>query len=305
VFTHAHEGIMITDATGCIVEVNNTFSRITGYSREEALGQNVRLLKSGRHDSAFYAGMWRDLIKSRPLARRTVEQAQGRFLYAEKLSIAAVRNVRWRIPHYVALFSDITELKEHQQQLEHMAHYDALTGIPNRVLLADRLQQAIAQSQRRKRGLALVYLDLDGFKEVNDLHGHETGDLLLIAIAQAPARYAARRRHAGAPGWATSSSRSSPTWRSVGECEACILSRLLQAAAAPVKMRQHTCRCRPVSASRSFRRMAATRIPCCATPTRPCIRPSRPARTATTCSTPSRTGRRRRTMEAWSILRTP
>ena len=81
-------------------------------------------------------------------------------------------------------FSDITELKEHQHQLERMAHYDALTGIPNRVLLADRLEQAIAQSQRHKRNLAVVYLDLDGFKEVNDLHGHETGDLLLIAIAQ-------------------------------------------------------------------------------------------------------------------------
>ena len=238
VFTHAHEGIIITDATGCIVEVNNTFSRITGYSREEALGQNVRLLKSGRHDSAFYAGMWRDLIKLGHWHGELWNKRKDGTIFAEKLSIAAVRNVDGESRHYVALFSDITELKEHQNQLERMAHYDALTGIPNRVLLANRLAQAIAQSQRHNRGLAVVYLDLDGFKEVNDLHGHETGDLLLIAIAK-------RLRD---------TLREGDTLARLGGDEfvavlsdlgdqqewACILSRMQQAAAAPVKVRQHT-----------------------------------------------------------------
>ena len=238
VFTHAHEGIMITDTGGCIVEVNKTFSRITGYSREEALGQNVRILKSGRQDAAFYAGMWRDLIQRGHWHGELWNRRRDGTIYAEKLSIAAVKNVDGESRHYVALFSDITELKEHQHQLEHMAHYDALTGIPNRVLLADRLAQAIAQSQRRKRGLAVVYLDLDGFKDVNDLHGHETGDLLLIAIAQ-------RLRD---------TLRDGDTLARLGGDEFVavltdlgdhdewtgILARMQEAAAAPVKIRQHT-----------------------------------------------------------------
>ena len=238
VFTHAHEGIIITDTTGCIVEVNNTFSRITGYSREEALGQNVRLLKSGRHDSAFYAGMWRDLIKLGHWLGELWNRRKDGTLFAEKLSIAAVRNVDGESRHYVALFSDITELKEHQHQLERMAHYDALTGIPNRVLLADRLEQAIAQSQRRKRGLAVVYLDLDGFKEVNDLHGHETGDLLLIAIAQRlrdTLREGDTLARLGGDEFVA-------VLTDLGEQQewANIVSRMQQAAAAPVKVRQHT-----------------------------------------------------------------
>ena len=238
VFTHAHEGIVITDASGCIVEVNKTFSRITGYSHAEALGQNVRILKSGRQDAGFYAGMWRDLIQRGHWHGELWNRRRDGTIYAEKLNIAAVKNVDGESRHYVALFSDITELKEHQHQLERMAHYDALTGIPNRVLLADRLAQAIAQSQRRKRGLAVVYLDLDGFKDVNDLHGHETGDLLLIAIAQ-------RLRD---------TLRDGDTLARLGGDEFVavltdlgdhdewtgILARMQEAAAAPVKIRQHT-----------------------------------------------------------------
>jgi len=238
VFTHAHEGIIITDTNSCIVEVNNTFSRITGYAREEVLGQNVRLLKSGRQDSTFYANLWRDLVKLGHWHGEVWNRRRDGTLYAEKLSIAAVKNVEGESRHYVALFSDITELKEHQHQLERMAHYDALTGIPNRVLLADRLEQAIAQSQRHKRHLAVVYLDLDGFKEVNDLHGHETGDLLLIAIAQRlrdTLREGDTLARLGGDEFVA-------VLTDLGEHEewAGILSRMQQAAATPVKIRQHT-----------------------------------------------------------------
>ena len=238
VFTHAHEGIVITDATGCLVEVNNTFSRITGYSREEALGNNVRILKSGRQNPEFYAAMWRDLIKLGHWHGELWNRRKDGTVYIEKLSIAAVSNVDGEPRHYVGLFSDITELKEHQHQLEHMAHYDALTGIPNRVLLADRLEQAIAQSQRRGRGIAVVYLDLDGFKDVNDLHGHESGDQLLIAVAQ-------RLRD---------TLREGDTLARLGGDEfvavltdlgdqdewVTILARMQQAAASPIQIRQHT-----------------------------------------------------------------
>ncbi len=238
VFSHAHEGIMITDATACIVEVNNTFTRITGYSRDEALGKNARILKSDRQGPEFYNAMWHDLTTRGHWSGELWNRHKNGYLYAEKLSIAAVCDSDDGSLHYVALFSDITELKEHQQQLEHMAHYDALTGIPNRVLLGDRLQQAIAQSRRHQHGLAVVYLDIDGFKEVNDAHGHETGDQLLVCIAQ-------RLRE---------TLREGDTLARLGgdefvavltdidsrhECES-ILSRLLQAAATPITVRQHS-----------------------------------------------------------------
>ncbi|MDP3688753.1 MAG: PAS domain S-box protein, partial [Sulfurimicrobium sp.] len=184
VFTHAREGITITDATGAILEINATFTDITGYSREEVLGRNPRLLKSGRHEAEFYAAMWRELVAKGHWYGEIWNRRKNGQIYAEMLTISAVRDAAGNTQNYVALFTDITALKEHQRQLEHIAHYDALTGLPNRVLLADRLQLAMAQSQRRDQSLAVVYLDLDGFKPVNDQYGHEVGDELLIAVAQ-------------------------------------------------------------------------------------------------------------------------
>ena len=184
VFTHAREGIMITDAKGVIVDVNETFTRITGFSREEAVGQNPRMLNSGRQSTEYYAAMWRALLETGQWSGEVWNRRKDGEVYAEMQTVSAVRDGAGQTQNYVALFSDITPMKEHQQQLEHIAHYDALTHLPNRVLLADRLQQAILQSQRRRRSLAVVFLDLDGFKAVNDRHGHATGDSLLIALAQ-------------------------------------------------------------------------------------------------------------------------
>ena len=183
VFTYAREGIIITDTSGTILNVNDSFTRITGYDREEVLGQNPRLLKSGRQDDAYYVAMWRDLIDKGHWYGEIWNKRKNGEIYVEMLTITAVYGGDGKTQHYVALFTDITTLKEHQNQLEHMAHFDALTGLPNRLLLSDRLHQGMASAERRAQTLAVVYLDLDGFKSVNDLHGHETGDQLLIALA--------------------------------------------------------------------------------------------------------------------------
>ena len=183
VFTHAREGIMITATDGTIIDVNDTFSRITGYTRDEVLGRNSRILSSGRQEKAFYATLWRDLTEKGHWYGEIWNRRKNGEVYAEMLTISAVRDAEGNTRQYVALFSDITALKEHARQLEHLAHYDALTTLPNRTLLADRLQQAMAQAQRRLQPLAVAYLDLDGFKAINDRHGHDAGDQLLIALA--------------------------------------------------------------------------------------------------------------------------
>jgi diguanylate cyclase (GGDEF)-like protein/PAS domain S-box-containing protein len=184
VFSHAREGIIITDVKGSIIDINEAFTRITGYGREEVLGQSPRILKSGRQDKAFYDVMWRDLTEHGHWSGEIWNRRQDGETYAELLTISSVRDAAGVVQQYVGLFSDITAIKQHQSQLEHIAHFDALTSLPNRVLLADRLQQAMAQAQRREHHLAVVYLDLDGFKAINDRHGHDAGDQVLITLAQ-------------------------------------------------------------------------------------------------------------------------
>ena len=183
VFTHAREGIMITSASGEILDVNDAFCAITGYTREEVIGNSPRLLRSGRHEAAFYASFWRDLTTKGHWYGEIWNRRKDGEVYAVMQTISAIQDEHGVVTQYVALFSDITLLKEHQSQLEHIAHYDALTTLPNRVLLADRMRQAMTQTQRRGDSLAVAYLDLDGFKLINDMHGHEIGDQLLVAIA--------------------------------------------------------------------------------------------------------------------------
>lgn len=183
VFSHAREGIMIADAHGFIVEVNDTFTDITGYTRDEVVGKNPSLLKSGRHSPAFYAEMWQSITTTGNWHGEIWNRHKNGEVYADMRTISAVRDDSGNTLNYVALFVDITPMKEHQRQLERIAHYDALTALPNRVLLADRMQQAMLHSQRRNNALAVAYLDLDGFKAVNDTYGHNVGDDLLIALA--------------------------------------------------------------------------------------------------------------------------
>ena len=185
VFTHAWEGIMITASDGTIINVNDAFSRITSYGRDEVLGRNPRILSSGRQEKAFYTAMWRSLLEQGQWSGQVWNRRKSGEVYAVMQTISAVRNAQGNPRQYVALFSDITPIKEHEDTLERIAHYDALTRLPNRVLLADRLRQGMAQAQRHSRLLALAFLDLDGFKAVNDTHGHAAGDRLLIAAAAA------------------------------------------------------------------------------------------------------------------------
>jgi diguanylate cyclase (GGDEF)-like protein/PAS domain S-box-containing protein len=184
VFTHAREGIVITDANGTIIDANDTFTHITGYAREEVLGQNPRILKSGRQSAEFYGAMWTSLIERGSWSGEIWNRRKNGEVYPEMQAISSVRDEAGQTVNYVALFSDISEMKAHQKQLEQIAHYDALTGLPNRLLLADRLHQAMVQSQRRDNSLAVVFLDLDGFKAINDTHGHNIGDEVLVTVAQ-------------------------------------------------------------------------------------------------------------------------
>jgi diguanylate cyclase (GGDEF)-like protein/PAS domain S-box-containing protein len=183
VFTHAQEGIMITAPDGTILEVNAAFTDITGYTREEVVGRNPRILKADLQSTAFYQELFHTLKESGRWHGEIWNRRKDGTVYPQTETISAVLDEAGTLQHYVSLFSDITALKEQQKRLEHVAHFDALTHLPNRVLLADRLQQAMAQAQRRNQTLAVVFLDLDGFKEVNDQHGHAVGDELLIALA--------------------------------------------------------------------------------------------------------------------------
>jgi len=183
VFIHTREGITITDGNGTILNVNEAFTRITGYSREDAIGQNTRILSSGRQSEEFYKKMWGVLIDQGHWSGEIWNRRKDGEVYAELLTISAIRDRHGVTQQYVAQFSDITAIKTHQSQLEHMAHYDALTNLPNRVLLLDRLHQAMAQAQRRQQQLVVAYLDLDGFKAINEQHDHETGDQVLIILA--------------------------------------------------------------------------------------------------------------------------
>ena len=232
VFTHAREGIMITSIDGSIIDVNDAFSEITGYSRAEVIGKNPRLLNSGRQSKEYYLSMWRNLLTHGHHYGEVWNRRKSGEVYAEMQTISAVRDAQGNTMQYVALFSDITVFKEQQNRLEHIAHYDALTHLPNRVLLADRLRQGMMQAHRRNDLLAVVFVDLDGFKSINDNHGHEAGDQLLISIA-------ARMKHALRDG-DTLARMGGDEFVAVlvdlpdATASAPILSRLLAAAAQPV-----------------------------------------------------------------------
>ncbi len=184
VFDNSREAIVITDADNAIIDVNPAFTHITGYSREEVLGKNPGVLNSGRQDKAFYAAMWQALKEKKAWRGEIWNRRKSGEVYAELLSISVICDDEGKVQRHVAIFSDITYFKEHEAELSHVANYDALTGIPNRRLLADRLRQAIAHAQRSENMLAICYIDLDGFKEVNDQYGHGVGDELLVDITR-------------------------------------------------------------------------------------------------------------------------
>jgi len=184
IFADSQEGITIADAAGTIIAVNDAFVAITGYPREEALGRNPRFLQSGHHDSAFYQAMWKTIEATGHWKGEIWNRTKTGGIFVEMLSMSVIRDEKGEVTNYVGLFSDITVAKNHEEQLQRVAHYDALTGIPNRLLLADRMRQALAQGRRDNVPLAVCYLDLDGFKPINDTAGHEVGDKVLIEVAR-------------------------------------------------------------------------------------------------------------------------
>ena len=177
-------GMAITDPNGVILRVNSAFERLTGYSADEAVGQSMALLHSGRHDPLFYQRMWQVLRQEGQWKGEIWNRRKSGQVYAEMLSIAAIVAPERGITHYVANFSDITEDKEAEAEIHRLAYYDALTNLPNRRLLQDRLGQAVAATARSGLFGALFFIDLDNFKTLNDTRGHDVGDLLLIAVAQ-------------------------------------------------------------------------------------------------------------------------
>ncbi len=184
VFGNASEGIIITSADGTILDVNDAYTTITGYSRDEAVGHDSSILKSGFHDESFYQAMWERLQQNGHWEGEILNRHKNGHTYIEQLSINAVVNEKGETQSYIALFYDITPQKEHEKQLQHIAHYDALTELPNRLLFSDRLQQGMLHADRQGDHLAVVYIDLDGFKEINDHYGHDIGDKLLIEMAR-------------------------------------------------------------------------------------------------------------------------
>ncbi|MEY6432559.1 EAL domain-containing protein [Thioalkalicoccus limnaeus] len=183
VFTHAREGILITDPSGVIVEANEAFCRSLGYDYGELVGQTPRIFRSARHPTEFYARMWQRLRERGYWTGEIWNRTKDGQIRPAILTISAVRDEMGQTRQYVGLYADISAQKAHEAELEFLAHYDPLTRLPNRNLLRDRLEQAQAQSIRRRRLVAVAYIDLDGFKTINDRHGHEFGDRVLMVLA--------------------------------------------------------------------------------------------------------------------------
>lgn len=180
----SQEGIFVTDAKGVILRVNHAFSKISGYSDVEATGQSPSFLKSGRHDKEFYRKLWSALIEEGFWLGEIWNRRKNGEIYPQWVTISSVKDTDGRTSNYVAAFTDITELKKSEEKVYNLAFFDPLTGLPNRRLLLDRVRQAIAASQRSRLYGAVVFLDLDHFKVLNDTKGHDIGDELLIQAAQ-------------------------------------------------------------------------------------------------------------------------
>ncbi len=182
VFHHASEGICVTDLAGTILEVNETFCRITGYAREEAVGQNPRILKSGQQDDNFYEEMWRTIGESGRWRGEFWNRAKDGRLFAVMSTITTVSDANGMPQYYVALFVDVSSIKEQEQKLAQIAQYDPLTGLPNREYFTERLRHAMAAFGQTGQKLVVAYFDLDGFKQVNESSGKQVADSLLVAL---------------------------------------------------------------------------------------------------------------------------
>ena len=184
VFDCTREGVLVTDARGRIVHVNRAFIEITGYQVEDVMGRQPSLFKSGRHSPAFYEQMFRTLNQDGEWSGEIWNRRKSGEIYPQWQTIRVIHDDQGQISHYVAVFSDISAIKHSERELAHLAHHDPLTDLPNRLLFTDRAEQALASAQIHKRGCALLLLDLDHFKIINDSLGHNVGDQLLKAVGE-------------------------------------------------------------------------------------------------------------------------
>ena len=180
----AQEGMMVTDANAVVLRINEAFTAITGYAASEIVGRTPRVLSSGRHDRAFYASMWANIHAKGTWQGEIWDRRKNGEVFPEWITITSVRNPEGKVTNYVATFTDITERKAAESEIEYLAFYDQLTRLPNRRLLLDRLQQALAASARSGAEGALLFIDLDNFTDLNYTLGHEKGDLLLKLVAE-------------------------------------------------------------------------------------------------------------------------
>ncbi|WP_051640791.1 GGDEF and EAL domain-containing protein [Thiomicrorhabdus sp. Milos-T2] len=183
VYKNAHEGIIVTNSQGKIIDVNIAFSNITGFSRKEVLGKNPNLLSSGIHQEEFYNNLWNTLLKNGSWEGEIWNKRKNGEIYPTFIRISTIKNENDEILNFLALFSDITEQKNNELKLKKMTHFDCLTGLPNRTMFTDILTSAISDVDAKKSTLSLAFLDLDGFKQINDTLGHEIGDQVLKIIS--------------------------------------------------------------------------------------------------------------------------
>jgi diguanylate cyclase (GGDEF)-like protein/PAS domain S-box-containing protein len=183
IFNSTQDAITITDAKQNIIDVNPAFCEITGYNREEVIGKNPNILSSGRQEAEFYHEMWKKINEQGHWKGEIWNRKKTGEIYAEFLTISELKDSHGTLTNFVGIFSDITRVKQQQEELKLLAHYDVLTKLPNRILFADRFQQAVKHSKRSELLLAVCFLDLDDFKPVNDHFSHEVGDQLLIEVA--------------------------------------------------------------------------------------------------------------------------
>ncbi len=184
VFESTREGVIITDAQRSIIAVNSAFTEVTGYREEEVRGKNPRILSSGRHDDTFYQQMWAAIEQNGYWRGEIWNRRKSGDIYPEWQTISCVRDEAGNVTNYVSVFSDISSVKESEEKLEHLAHHDPLTDLPNRLLFTARVEHALERARRENASVAVLFIDLDHFKNINDSLGHPVGDALLLQVAK-------------------------------------------------------------------------------------------------------------------------